>query len=74
MKAGAAVTTGKNIAPFKTMDATFRYSLNTGTSLAVTAQNIFDRNPPFARLDQNYDPFTASPLGFTLKGAITQKF
>jgi iron complex outermembrane recepter protein len=72
--AGAAVTTGKNIAPFKTMDATFRYSLNTGTSLAVTAQNIFDRNPPFARLDQNYDPFTASPLGFTLKGAITQKF
>ena len=72
--AGASVTAGKNIKAFKTVDATFRLALKTGTSLSLSALNIFDRDPPFARLDQNYDPFTASPLGFTLKGAITQKF
>ena len=72
--AGASVTTGKNIGAYKTMDATFRFSLKTGTTVAFSALNIFDRDPPFARLDQNYDPFTGSPLGFTLKGALTQKF
>ena len=72
--AGASVTAGKNIPAYKTMDATFRFSLKTGTSLSISALNIFDRDPPFARLDQNYDPFTASPLGLTVKGAITQKF
>ena len=72
--AGASVTRGKEIGSFKTMDATLRVSLKTGTTLAISALNIFDRDPPFARLDQNYDPFTGSPLGFTLKGALTQKF
>lgn len=72
--AGASVTAGKNIDAYKTMDATFRLALKTGTTLSISALNIFDRDPPFARLDQNYDPFTGSPLGFTLKGALTQKF
>ena len=72
--AGASVTAGKNIPAYKTIDATFRVSVSTGTSLSLSALNILDTDPPFARLDQNYDPFTASPLGFTLKGAITQKF
>ena len=72
--AGASVTRGKEIGAFKTMDATLRVGLRTGTTLALSALNIFDRDPPFARLDQNYDPFTASPLGFTAKAALTQKF
>ncbi len=72
--AGAAVTAGKNIGAFKTMDATARFALRTGTNVSVSALNIFDRDPPFARLDQNYDPFTASPLGFTAKVALSQKF
>ena len=72
--AGASVTRGKEIGAYKTMDATLRVGLRTGTTLAFSALNIFDRDPPFARLDQNYDPFTASPLGFTAKLAITQKF
>jgi iron complex outermembrane receptor protein len=72
--AGASVTTGKNIESFTTFDATYRLKLNTGTTIAVSALNIFDKDPPFARLDQNYDPFTASPLGFTAKISITQDF
>ncbi len=72
--AGASVTTGKNIGSFTTVDATYRLRLQTGTTIAVSALNILDKNPPFARLDQNYDPFTASPLGFTAKISITQDF
>jgi len=72
--AGASVTTGKDIKSFTTVDATYRLRLKTGTTIALSALNIFDRDPPFARLDQNYDPFTASPLGFTAKIAITQDF
>ena len=72
--AGASVTTGKNIESFTTFDATYRLKLKTGTTIALSALNILDKAPPFARLDQNYDPFTASPLGFTAKISITQDF
>ena len=72
--AGASVTTGKNIGSFTTVDGTYRLRLKTGTTIALSALNILDQDPPFARLDQNYDPFTASPLGFTAKISITQDF
>lgn len=72
--AGGSVTAGKEIGAFKTVDATYRLVLGTGTTLAVSALNILDKDPPFARLDQNYDPFTASPLGFTAKASLSQKF
>jgi iron complex outermembrane receptor protein len=73
--AGAAVTTGKNIGKFDTFDVTYRLNLeSTGSTLSLSALNVFDKDPPFARLDFNYDPFTASPLGFTLKAAVSQKF
>ena len=51
-----------------------RLTLPTDTTIAVSLQNIFNEDPPFARLDQNYDPFTASPLGFTAKIAVSQAF
>jgi len=73
--AGAAVTGGKEIGVFDTFDVTYRLNLESiGSTLSISALNIFDKDPPFARLDFNYDPFTASPLGFTLKAAISQRF
>lgn len=73
--AGAAVTAGKEIGVFDTFDVTYRLNLeSTGSTLSISALNVFDKDPPFARLDFNYDPFTASPLGFTLKAAISQRF
>lgn len=72
--AGAAVTAGKEIGSFTTVDFTYRLKLETGTTLSLSALNILDKDPPFARLDQNYDPFTASPLGFTAKVGISQDF
>ncbi|MGX7952880.1 TonB-dependent receptor domain-containing protein [Tsuneonella sp. HG249] len=73
--AGAEVPGGKEIGTFDTFDATYRLNLESiGSTLSISALNIFDKDPPFARLDFNYDPFTASPLGFTLKVAISQRF
>ena len=72
--AGAAVTRGKTIGAFDTVDGTFRTVLGTGTTLSLSVLNIFDKDPPFARLDFNYDPFTATPLGRNVKVAISQAF
>lgn len=72
--AGAAVTAGKRIAAFPTLDLTWRWRMERGTTVALSLLNIFDRDPPFARLDQNYDPLTASALGFTAKLGVSQAF
>ena len=43
--------------------------------VTVAIDNIFDKDPSFARLDLNYDPFTAiHPLGRTVKVAVKKKF
>ncbi len=62
-----SVSAGKRIASFTTVDAVWRWSVTEDASVSLAFENLFDRDPPFARLDQNYDPFTASPLGFTAK-------
>ncbi len=72
--AGASVTGGKNIGSFGTLDFTYRINLPTRTTVSLSVLNILDKDPPFARLDFNYDPFTASPLGITAKVGVTQKF
>ena len=72
--AGASVTNGQNIGAFTTLDFTYRLNLKTNTTISLSALNILDQLPPFARLDFNYDPFTASPLGFNAKFGITQRF
>lgn len=72
--AGASVTTGKTIGSFTTVDLTWRWELPTRTTVSVALFNLFDADPPFARLDQNFDPFTASPLGFTAKLGVAQAF
>ena len=70
----ATLLAGQAIASYTTVDATWRWSLHTGTTVALSLFNIFDQAPPFARLDQNYDPFTADPLGFTAKLGVSQAF
>ena len=72
--AGTAVTAGQNIDAFYTLNFTYRLALKTGTTISLSANNILDRQPSFARLDFNYDPFTSSPLGFNARFGITQKF
>jgi iron complex outermembrane receptor protein len=72
--AGASVTAGKTIGSFTTFDAVWRWNVLDRTSVSLALYNLFDADPPFARLDQNFDPFTASPLGFTAKLGVSQAF
>jgi iron complex outermembrane receptor protein len=72
--AGASITSGKTIGNFTTVDASWRWQVLERTTLSVALFNLFDADPPFARLDQNFDPFTASPLGFTAKVGVSQGF
>lgn len=65
---------GQVIDSFVTTDITYRVFLPWDVTLAVAADNVFDEDPPFARLDLSYDPFTASGLGRTLKFNLTKKF
>ncbi|MDO9338792.1 MAG: TonB-dependent receptor [Caulobacter sp.] len=69
-----ALKQGKNIDSFTTVDFTYRVFLPWDSTLAISADNIFDQDPPFARLDLSYDPFTASGLGRTFKVSMTKKF
>lgn len=74
--AGNPVTNpnGKEIDRYVTVDATYRVFLPYDTTLTATVDNVFDEDPPFARLDLNYDPFTADGLGRTFKLGIRKKF
>jgi iron complex outermembrane receptor protein len=69
-----AITKGKNIDSYTTVDLTYRVFLPWDSTLVISADNIFNQDPPFARLDLGYDPFTASGLGRTFKFSLTKKF
>lgn len=40
----------------------------------VAIDNVFDEDPPFARLDLSYDPLTADALGRTIKIGVRKEF
>ena len=44
------------------------------TVLSAGVSNVFDQDPPFARLDLSYDPFTANPIGRHFKLNVTKRF
>ena len=69
-----ANTNGKNIDSYTTVDFTYRVFLPWDSTLALSVDNIMDEDPPFARLDLSYDPFTASGLGRTFKFSLSKKF
>ncbi len=72
--AAVANTNGKNIDSYTTVDFTYRVFLPWDSTLALSVDNIMDEDPPFARLDLSYDPFTASGLGRTFKFSLSKKF
>jgi len=71
----AASPLGRRISDFATID--LNYTLNieqTGSTLTLSVNNLTSEDPPFARLDLNYDPFTGNPLGRVYKVGLRQKF
>jgi iron complex outermembrane receptor protein len=70
----AAGVTGHKIPSFTTLDFTARVGLPWDTDLLLSVYNLTDKDPGFARLDYNYDPFTANPLGRNFKIGIRKQF
>jgi len=65
---------GQKIKAYETVDLNYRVFLPWDTTLVLTVNNLFDKDPSFARLDLGYDPFTGNPLGRTYKISATKKF
>jgi len=68
------ISAGKTIDAFVTFDAVYRMNLTEGLSFTIAGENLADEDPPFARLDLNYDPFTADPIGRTIKVGLNYRF
>ena len=71
---GTVVSNGARIKKFVTADFNLRVQLPADVTLTATVNNIFDKQPPFARLEYNYDPFTGSALLRTFKVGLSTKF
>ncbi len=68
------IARGQRISNWATVDFTLRVEPVDGTTLSLSVLNITDREPSFARLDLNYDPFTGNALGRQWKVGVTKKF
>lgn len=65
---------GKKLDPFVTTDVTWRVFLPAETTAVFNINNIFDSDPPFARIELNYDAAVASAFGRTYKVSLVKKF
>ena len=71
---GIVLPQGQTVKSFVSYDATLVWSLPWETTVSFSVDNILDTDPPFARLELNYDPFTGDPIGRTFKVGITKRF
>ncbi|TAL28145.1 MAG: TonB-dependent receptor [Phenylobacterium sp.] len=71
---GAPVTKGKTIKSTLIAELDYRVELPWDTTVTASIDNLFDRDPSFARLDLNYDPFTGNAMGRTFKVAVRKRF
>jgi iron complex outermembrane receptor protein len=55
-------------------DVDYRVFLPMNITLNLSIENLLDRDPSFARLDLNYDPFTGNALGRTFKFGLKKAF
>jgi iron complex outermembrane receptor protein len=67
-------TAGKVIDAQVQTDVAYRVLLPGDTTLTLSVQNLFDKDPPFARTELSYDTINASPLGRTFQIGLRKKF
>jgi iron complex outermembrane receptor protein len=68
------VTKGASIDSWITHEIHYRLLLPHDTTFSASIVNVFDEDPPYARLDYSYDPFTANPIGRVIKVGVLKKF
>lgn len=65
---------------FVTYDLHYNFSLanltgeESDSALLVSVNNLTDEDPPRARLDLNYDPYTHNPFGRMIKVGLRHQF
>jgi len=69
-----AISNGAVVSSFLTYDIAYNVALAGDVSFNLAVINVTDKDPPFARLDLNYDPFVANPLGRVIKLGVGAKF
>jgi iron complex outermembrane receptor protein len=65
---------GREVEEFITSDLSYRLTLPSQLTIGASVFNVFDEEPPFARLDLSYDPFIGNPLGRYYKVSVGKKF
>ncbi len=67
---------GSTIDSFTSFDLTYNIDLTDqyGFKAFISGQNVTDEDPPFARLDLNYDPYTHPSYGRVIKIGATAAF
>ena len=71
---GTASTVITEVASYSKFDVNVAYRLNEDSVVFVNIDNLTDEDPPLAPVELNYDPYTHSPLGQTLKVGVNYKF
>jgi iron complex outermembrane recepter protein len=71
---GQINTKGTKLKDFVTHEIDYRVELPWDVTVTASVDNVFDEEPPFARLDLNYDPFTSSALGRVYKLGMKKRF
>jgi iron complex outermembrane receptor protein len=55
-------------------DVVVRVQMPYDSTVTLTVNNLFDKAPPFARTDLNYDALTGDPIGRTVKLGVQKRF
>ncbi len=64
----------QEIDSWTTLDLHYNVDLPYQMRFSLSALNVTDEDPPFARLDLNYDPFTHSPVGRIVRIGLIKSF
>jgi len=69
------VPAGTTVDDHMTFDLHYNYRFNNdNTRLFASVYNLTDEDPPFVRLDLNYDPYTHNPFGRIIKVGVQHRF
>jgi iron complex outermembrane recepter protein len=67
-------TRGRKIQSQTQHDFAYRVQLPWDITANLAIQNVFDKDPPFARTELSYEPLTGSPLGRTVQVGLRKRF
>jgi iron complex outermembrane receptor protein len=68
------ILAGRKIPATFNTDVSYQLQLAGNTTFTLTVQNLFDQDPAFARLGINYDAYTGSPLGRTVRVGVRKRW